>query len=146
MRHHRGRHHVLILERLTELQRVHKSVTLSTVVTAVNLNGLPDLARFLADYHSGGGNVHGWHLYRFLPLGRGGEVHRVELEISADTYREKCEEVLELELPFRVFRRTDMYRSRTVEFFWSMDGRVVSGSEALHGAAALRTRGAYQIP
>lgn len=146
MRHHRGRHHALILERLAELQRVHKSVTLSTVVTAVNRSGLPDLARFLVDYHAGGGNVHGWHLYRFLPLGRGGEVHRAELDISADAYRLACEEVLELELPFRVFRRRDMYRSRTVEFFWSKDGRVVSGSQALHGGASLRTRGAYQIP
>jgi len=145
MRYHRGRHHALILERLAELRRVRKSVTISTVLTSGNLNGLPDLARFLAGYHAGAGNVHGWHLYQFLPLGRGGEVHRADLEISPEAYREACEEVLELKLPFRVFRRTDMYRSRTVEFFWSKDGRVVSGSEALHGGAPLRTRGAYQI-
>ncbi len=130
-RHGRG-HHALVLSRLRELQRARKPVTLSTVLTAPNLSGIADLARHLDAYHAVSQNVHAWHLYRFLPLGRGGARHRAELDITAEDYAAACARVTELGLPFRVFRRSDMYRSKTVEFFWSENGEVRSGSEALH--------------
>jgi len=131
MRRFERRHHALILERLRELQQAHKSVTISTVLTAVNVDGVPDIARFLRDYHAACENVHAWHLYQFLPLGRGGARNRAALSIPEETYRAVCAEVKRLELPFRVFQRTDMYRSQTVQFFWSKDGRLVVGGEAL---------------
>lgn len=131
-RHGRG-HHAVILARLAELQRARRSVTLSTVLTAVNLAGVLDVARFLKQYHSISENVHAWHLYQFLPLGRGGARNGRELSIPAESYAATCQRVKELELPFRVFRRSDMYRSRSVEFFWSKAGRVHSGSEQLYG-------------
>jgi len=133
-RHGRG-HHALVLDRLRELQRARKTVTVSTVLTAVNLDGVADLARFLADYHAVSENVHAWHLYRFLPLGRGGARHRAELAVTEEAYAAACASVKELGLPFRVFRRSDMYRSSSVEFFWSENGRIRSGSESLHQRA-----------
>lgn len=145
MRLHGRGHHGVVVERLRELQRAARSVTVSTVLTAVNVHGLSDLARHLADYHAVGHNVHAWHLYQFLPLGRGGRRHRDELSLPPDVYQAACAEVQQLELPFRVFRRSDMYRSRTVEFYWSHRGRVVAGSEALHGEEAPDTRGSVTI-
>lgn len=145
LRRHRKGHHALILERLRVLQQARRSVSISTVLTAVNRHGLPALARFLERYHSVGENVHAWHLYRFLPLGRGGARNGDELSLAEAVYLEAVAEVKRLRLPFRVFQRTDMYRSKTVEYFWSKDGRVVSGSEALHGAAVPRTAGTFEI-
>jgi MoaA/NifB/PqqE/SkfB family radical SAM enzyme len=133
--HGRG-HHALVLDRLRALQRARKPVTISTVLTAVNVDGILDLARFLDDYHAVSGNVHAWHLYRFLPLGREGARHRAELDIAAETYAAACASVKELGLPFRVFRRSDMYRSSSVEFFWSEKGRMRSGGERLRERAS----------
>jgi MoaA/NifB/PqqE/SkfB family radical SAM enzyme len=131
LRRFEHRHHALILERLRELQRARKSVTISTVVTARNVRGLPDLARFLREYQAAGGNLHAWHLYRFLPVGRGGRRNHSALELSEPDYRAACAGVQALGLSFQVFRRSDMYRSRTVRFFWSQAGRIVSDPEAV---------------
>ncbi len=132
MRLHRGGHHALQLERLAALQKVGKSVTLSTVLTQSNQQSLPGLAEHLREYHAITQNIHAWHIYRFLPLGRGGSRNKRELDLTRDQYLEACEVVRALELPFTIYRRPDMYRSKTVEFYWSEGGRVVSGSEALH--------------
>jgi len=132
MRHHRQGHHRLLLKRLEALSRAARPVTVSTVLTAVNLAGLPELGRYLGDYHAVSGNVHAWHLYRFLPLGRGGSRHRAELSISSEQYACAFRQLTTLELPFKVFRRSDMYRSQTVEFFWVEKGQIRSGSETLH--------------
>lgn len=130
LRRYRGQHHRIVLDRLRRLQQAGRSVTVSTVVTSANRSGLPQLARFLADYHAVARNVHAWHLYRLLPHGRGGAVHGTDLQVASEDYRAACDAMQALGLPFAVFRRQDMYRSRTVEFFWSEDGRVVSGATA----------------
>lgn len=130
-RHGSGGHHALVLRRLEALGRAGRSATVSTVVTRPNAAGLGDLARWLGEHHARHGHLHAWHLYRFLPLGRGGRAHAAELEIPLDEYERRCDEVRELDLPFRLFRRRDMYRSRVVEFFWMKDGRVTWGSESL---------------
>ena len=129
-RHGRG-HHRVILRRLEELRRARKSVTVSTVLTRVNTGGVGELAEWLRRYHSDAENVHAWHLYQFLPLGRGGASNASGLSIPEGEYRAACHAAKALDLPFRVFRRTNMYRSSTVEFFWSKDGKIESGSEAL---------------
>jgi MoaA/NifB/PqqE/SkfB family radical SAM enzyme len=141
MRIHRTGHHALILDRLGALQREAKSVTVSTVLTSVNVDGLRELAEFLREYHAARENVHAWHLYQFLPLGRGGRANRDQLAISPEAYQGAACAIQAMDLPMRVFRRTDMYRSRTVEFFWSKDGRVVCGSRALHGDSPFGTDG-----
>lgn len=125
-----GQHHRIVLERLRELQRAGKSVTVSTVVTRANRMGLPALAHFLEGYQSVSGNLHAWHLYQLLPQGRGGAKHGPALQVSVEDYQAACAEVQAMNLPFTVYRRVDMYRSRTVEFFWYQDRRVVAGSEA----------------
>ncbi len=140
MRHHRLGHHALILGRLEDLRRTGRSVTVSTVLTSVNVPGLEDLAEYLMEYHSVRENIHAWHLYQFLPLGRGGRKNEAALSIPAEAYLEACDRVQGRNLPFRVFRRRDMYRSRTVEFYWSQGGRVVSGSSALHDKSPLGPR------
>ena len=38
-----------------------------------------------------------------------------------------------------------MYRSKTVEFFWSKDGRIVAGSRALHAEPESETNGPLTI-
>ncbi|MAE45485.1 MAG: hypothetical protein CMJ86_01215 [Planctomycetes bacterium] len=146
MRQWRGGHHGTIVERLGELQRACRTVTVSTVLTAVNIDGVADLARYLREYHSVAENVHAWHLYQFLPIGRGGERSKAELAIPPEQFEAACESVRCDELPFSVFRRADMYRPRTIAFYWSKDGILRSGSEALHGVAGHRTRGAFEIP
>lgn len=145
MRLYQRRHQSVILERLEALREVSKSVTISTVLTAVNEPSVLDLAEFLRRYQGEGGNIHAWHLYRFLPLGRGGARNRAALEIPEARARALCTAVKVRDLPFTVFSRPDMYRSRTVEFFWQKDGRIVSGSEALHAEGRERTQGTGRI-
>ncbi|MFO0983779.1 MAG: radical SAM protein [Planctomycetota bacterium] len=72
MRRFQARHHALILERLRALKAAAKSITVSTVVTARNVNDVVLVGEFLRDQHAGSHTCDAWHLYRFLPLGRGG--------------------------------------------------------------------------
>ncbi len=128
-----GGHHALILRRLEALGRAGRSVTLSTVVTARNEAGLDQLGEWLAAYARRFGNVHAWHLYRFLPLGRGGRIHRESLDLPEPRYRELVARQASRDLPFRLYRRSDMYRPREVEFFWQEGGRIRWGSSQLRG-------------
>jgi len=137
LRHWGNGHHRLVVGRLDELRRASRSVTVSTVLTASNAGGVAELGRHLRAYHSLAENVHAWHLYQFLPLGRGGARNREELWISPERFREVCDSVQSSGLPFKVFRRSDMYQPRTIAFFWSKDGRVCSGNDALQGSAEL---------
>lgn len=133
LRRYRTGHHAIIRQRLLALQRAAKTVTVSTVVTAVNQDGLLELARFLADYHAVARNVHAWHLYQLLPYGRGGALHGAELQVPQAVYQQRCAEVAALGLPFEVYKRADMYRSQTVDFYWSQDGVIVRGGEVWSG-------------
>lgn len=135
MRLYRGRHHAIIMDRLEALRRVSKSVTLSTVVTQSNFDEVSDVGRFLGDYVRAGGNVHAWHIYQFLPIGRGGAVHGAQLALLPGVYEYVCAEAESLGLPFRIYRRSDMYHSRTVDFFWMDRGTVRCGSDSWAPAA-----------
>ena len=122
-------HHQLVVNRLTALRDIGKSVTISTVVTARNAGHLPSLAAFLSEYAQGGGALHAWHLYKFLPEGRGGRAHARELAIDDATYDAACADAKERCNGFHVYKRKDMRHSRSVDFFWQFRGRVRTGSE-----------------
>ncbi|MBI4411198.1 MAG: radical SAM protein [Deltaproteobacteria bacterium] len=116
MRRYRERHHSIILERLETLKRAGKEVTIGTVVTRQNLLHLPDIADFLEGYCRNGGCVHAWHLYRFLPQGRGGEVNASYHSISEEEYDLAIREIRSRLLSFKTYKRKDMYRSKSVGF------------------------------
>ena len=110
-------HHAIILDRLGRLREARKSVTVSTVVTRQNIGGLEEIGRFLKAYHCGGAPLHAWHLYRFLPLGRGGAPNADQLSIDEAEYHQACDALKAQELGFAIYKCPDMYRSRSVAFF-----------------------------
>jgi len=123
-----GGHHTRVLERIETLAGSGRELTVSTVVTRENLNRLSALAEFLERLRARGVKLHAWHLYRFLPVGRGGEPNAESLRVSHEDFVGACAEVKRSGLGFRVYRRDDMLSSRSVEFFWIADGRVRVGS------------------
>lgn len=137
MRPFRTSHHAIILRRLDQLAAVGASVTVSTVVTARNIDGLPGLAAFLADYALSGARLHAWHLYQFIPEGRGGAAHADALQVDETEYDAACESLRDIVLTFRIFKRKDMRHSRTVDFFWYERDQLRIGSE-VWGARAVR--------
>ncbi len=110
-------HHAIIQDRLERLRAAGKQVTVSTVVTRENLGGLGDLGCFLEAYRLRGGLLHAWHLYRFLPVGRGGGRHAERLAVAESDYHQACDAVKRAGLGFPIYKRADMYRSRTVGFY-----------------------------
>jgi MoaA/NifB/PqqE/SkfB family radical SAM enzyme len=125
----RDGHFDLILDRLETLRRGGKSVTVSTVVTSKNVQGLDRIARLLSGYHERGGQLHAWHLYKFLPIGRGGRENADALSVSDEDYDAACISVKQSMSAFPVYRRRDMRYSRHVDFFWYEQGAVRIGSE-----------------
>jgi len=131
LRRHRNGHHALVLERIGKLAGSGRELSISTVVTRANADRLNEIADYLADVRASGVAVHAWHLYRFLPVGRGGAVNAERLKVGRADYIHACAEVRRRELGFRVFRRDNMLRSSTVEFYWFENGLLRVGSETL---------------
>ena len=134
-------HHAIILDRLGKLREARKSVTVSTVVTRKNIGGLGEIGHFLKAYHRGGAPLHAWHLYRFLPLGRGGGPHADQLSVDELEYHQACDAVKAQELGFTIYKRPDMYRSRSVAFFQPPDSPegIVKNSRDFAGIPPCRT-------
>jgi MoaA/NifB/PqqE/SkfB family radical SAM enzyme len=128
LRPHPGGHHRLVLDRIESLAGSEKQLTVSTVVTRDNVDRLDGLAEFLVRTRDRGVDLHAWHLYRFLPVGRGGTASAGRLAIDDDRFMRACSAVKGLGLPFRVFRRDNMLRSSSVEFFWFENDRLEIGS------------------
>lgn len=124
-----GGHRRLVKSRIDALVRAGREFTISTVVTRANLEGLPALAAELAALALAGARLHAWHIYRFLPVGRGGRPHAPELAVGEAEYRRAVESVRAGPLGFPVYRRDDMLRTRSVEFFWYENGALRIGSE-----------------
>jgi len=124
MRPGRGEHHALILRRLDVLRAAAKSTTIGTIVTSWNVAGIPALADLLRGLDPAGDWLHSWHLYRFLPRGRGGEVHAPELGIEVGAYRAACAAAKSAGCPFPVYMRPNMYRAETVEYGWGTNGTL----------------------
>lgn len=124
-----GSHHDLILKRLKQVREWKRSVTVSTVVSRLNLDTLIATGDFLADYVADGGCLHAWHLYCFVPRGRGGSRVADRLGLSRDDFNSAARAVLSQHYPYIIYKRPDMRHSRTVDFFWREQGRLHVGSE-----------------
>lgn len=120
-------HYSVVMDCLKRLRAKAKAVTVSTVVTNSNIAGLEGLADFLRGYDDG--HIHAWHLYRFIPKGRGGLMNAAKLAPAFDAYASACENIKAMDLPFHVFKRADMYNSKTVEFFRMEKGIIRTSAE-----------------
>lgn len=128
MRFYKQKHHQIILNCLERLKVARKSVTISTIVTKINHHEIKALATFLSQMNDPNGFIHAWHLYMFLPEGRGGHRNALDLLLCEDDFERVVKEVKEMGLSFPVFKRKDMYCSQTVDFFWVQDSQLVRGS------------------
>jgi MoaA/NifB/PqqE/SkfB family radical SAM enzyme len=129
MRPWKESHHSLILDRLEELREAGREVTISTVVNAENRRSLPEIAAFLSAWQAHGGQLHAWHLYRFIPAGRGGARNAGRLAIDTGAYHDAADAVRDLYPEITIFKRQDMRHSRTVDFFWFEGAWLRIGSE-----------------
>ncbi|MEI7999258.1 MAG: radical SAM protein [Candidatus Omnitrophota bacterium] len=129
MRFYKNKHHQTIVDCLETLRSAKKSVTISTILTQINKDGLEDLAVYLKKLNAPENFIHAWHLYKFIPQGRGGSINAASLMISDEQYSKACESVMRMELPFRIYQRRDMYHSKSVDFFWYQEGRLQQASK-----------------
>lgn len=124
-----GSHHALTLDRLDTLRAVGRSVTVSTLVTAENIEALPDIGAFLLRYTASGALLHAWHLYKFIPEGRGGSRNADRFAISDTAYHVAADTARRLFPTLTIYKRPDMFHSRDVDFFWYADGSLCVGSQ-----------------
>ncbi len=118
LRQYKKRHCSIIKQALKNLAESRKEVSISTVLTKVNLNYLQGLKDFLVQYQSQYHNIHAWHLYQFVPAGRGGRLENEKLQISKENYWGAVHSLKQDVKDFKVFARPDMYHSKTVGFYW----------------------------
>lgn len=129
LRTFQNRHLQIALETLEKLKKARRSTTISTVITKVNHHEVIAIGEYLRKLQNSDHNfIHAWHLYKFLPFGRGGKVHKAELEITDDKYEKIVSAVRGLDLPFKIFKRKDMLLSKTVEFYWVENGKLMAQS------------------
>ena len=122
-------HHGLILRRLEQFRQWRRSVTVSTVVSRANLDRIVSVGDLLADYVADGGRLHAWHLYCFIPRGRGGSKAAGTLGIYPTEFNEAVNQARRQHYPYLIYKRPDMRHSATVDFFWRQKGRLCAGSE-----------------
>jgi MoaA/NifB/PqqE/SkfB family radical SAM enzyme len=119
-------HHGMIMECLERLKKARKSLTLSTVITDFNKDDILELANFIREYDRDTEHVHAWHLYQFIPLGRGGKKNADILRVPQGVYDDIVSQLKARDFRFHIFKRSDMYHSQTVEFFWYEKGKIVN--------------------
>lgn len=94
-------HYALVRARMARLREARKAVTFSTVVTAWNIDMLGELGVLLADEMLAGARLHAWHLYRFIPEGRGGGRNAASLWVSEEEFDAACAEMKAMEWALR---------------------------------------------
>ena len=124
VRFFRQQHFAVVTDRLERLHAAGKSTTVSTVITRLNRHDVANIARLLAGLNRPRPFIHAWHLYQFIPHGRGGAVNRELLALPRDDYDRTCDAVRGMSLGFRTFKRPDMLHSKSVEFFWMRQGKL----------------------
>jgi MoaA/NifB/PqqE/SkfB family radical SAM enzyme len=122
VRFYRDRHFDIVMNRIERLREAGKSTTISTVVTKINRDDIAGIGRLLLELDEPRPFLHAWHLYQFIPEGRGGSVHRDALLLDKSDYQAAVEPMKQMKARFQIFRRPDMLHSKTVEFFWMQDG------------------------
>ncbi len=123
-------HHAAMLAHLDRLTAARRSFTLSTVVTSLNAGQLGALARQVDRLATAGAPLHAWHLYRFLPVGRGGARNAARLAISPERFLAAWSAARNDAPHTRIYRRDDMLASSSVEFYWAEGDSITVGSEA----------------
>ncbi len=122
-------HHALVLERLDALATGRREVTVTTVMTNANAAGAARLGALLCDLRENGLPLHAWHVYRFVAAGRGGgsadAAGALALDRSAWCAAVRSARASARGIP--VFVRSDVRRSRTVEYVWQADGAIRLG-------------------
>ncbi len=122
-------HHALVLERLRALADARREVTLTTVMTRANAAGAARLGALLCDLAERGLPLHAWHVYRFVAAGRGGAGAAETLGLAREAWgaavRAARQSARARGIP--VFVRSDVRRSRTVEYVWQQDGALRLG-------------------
>ena len=123
LRSPRGGHRALVERRLEQLCETKKSVTIGTVVCQQNQLELMAIGDELAQWVDHGLSLHAWHLYRFIPVGRGGaqQGREKELGLTRNDFNNLCLPVQQT-FPWKIYRRPDMMKSETVDFFWKEKG------------------------
>ena len=159
LRKPRGGHRAVVEDRLDRLSKSGKQATVGSVICRPNLAELPLLSAELQGRVDRGLNLHAWHLYRFIPIGRGGAVdgRNDEIGLEADEFRRHCEPIQASQAvpgeepgvdefssarSWKIYRRPDMTQSRDVDFFWKDKGVwCASGrgaaTEGIIGASSL---------
>lgn len=122
-------HYAIIGARLQQCREWGRPVTVSTVVSGQNHADINGIGDFLADYVAQGGRLHAWHLYRFIPRGRGGARAGEVLNISRTEFDTAVHKSRQQNYPFTIFKRPDMRHSSSVDFFWHQEGHLCVGSE-----------------
>lgn len=114
-------HFDLIRGKIETCFRAGKSLTLSTVVTRLNAPKIKALYHLIAGWHRAHPVLHAWHLYQFVPSGRGGFRNADELSVDPAVFEDCVRAVREEGPAFTVFKRPDLFHSKEVEFFWKED-------------------------
>lgn len=127
-------HHAMVLELVEALIRDGRELTFATVVTSENHADVAELARWMRELEQRGARIHAWHLYNFLPEGRGGARDiAAHLATSRTDYLAACSAAKGAGLSCAVYRRDNMLKSSTVEFFWFEGGELCMGGQELSG-------------
>jgi MoaA/NifB/PqqE/SkfB family radical SAM enzyme len=125
MRPHEGGHLALVKSLLERLRELKVEATISTLVTGENFDTLVALGEWIQAYASRGGRLHAWHLYRFLPVGRGGKLNSSRF-LTAPGVFDEIGTLLQSRFPgLTIYRRPDMYHSKRVSFHWSERGKMI---------------------
>jgi MoaA/NifB/PqqE/SkfB family radical SAM enzyme len=129
-------HHSMVMDLADELIARGRELTFATVVTSKNHMDVPAIASWIHGLLKRGAKVHSWHLYNFLPEGRGGARKIAEgLATTREQFLTACSSAKGAGLGFPVYRRDNMLKSSTVEFFWFEEGELHIGGEELARAA-----------